>query len=80
MKKKTEKEKEIARLLRRAKKLQSQIEFSKTLYKDLDEVIAELNRLKFKSNDKAVLIDEFKNKEVVFRTTSVRRYKLEFIK
>ena len=49
----------------------------KQLYSELDSITAILKKSKFKSGQYLILIDNFKNKNVVFRTTSVRRFELK---
>jgi NCAIR mutase (PurE)-related protein len=70
-------QRKINSLLRRAEKIQAQIEETKQLYSELDDIIAELRSLKFKSNRKAVIIDNFKSKSTTFKTVAFTRYRLE---
>lgn len=49
----------------------------KKLYQELDEILDDLVESKFKQNADAVLVDNFKNKSVLFKTTAIRRFGLE---
>ena len=65
-------------LITRAKKINKEIEKLKKLYGQLDEITEKLVKQKFKSSDGVELVDNFKTKNVAFRTTSVKRYELRF--
>lgn len=69
----------IDRLLRRAKAINSDLERSKELYNELETIVYELKRLKFKSSKNAILIDNFKDVNKVYRATSFKRFEIKFI-
>ncbi len=74
-------QKEIERLLRRAKKIMSQIDSVKPLYSELDDILLTLAvKFKFRGNDKFSIQDQFKNKNTAFKTVSMSRYRLEILK
>ena len=70
----------INKLLRRAKKIENQISELKNLYSEFEEITHELRRLKFKANERAAIVDNFKKSNVAFRTTSVKRFELVLFK
>lgn len=70
----------IKKLLKAARIYQKEIDQLNALYSEYNEIVNELVELKFKFDDKlgVRLVDNFKNKNVVFRTTSVKRFELDF--
>lgn len=77
---KNEIQKEIEQLLNSARITASRIERLKVHYQDLEYVTDRLQMLGFKYDLKSGirLKDNFKTKNVVYRTTSVKRFELEF--
>jgi hypothetical protein len=73
-------QRKITTLLRKAKSAQKKIDDAKGAYKELDALVLELRRLKFKGNQNAIIRDNFKKKSTSFKTVSFQRYKLEFLK
>lgn len=59
----------------RAKKINEKI---KKLYKEFDEIVLELKKSKFKSDDIAFFQDNFKDKDLIFKTTAIKRWELRF--
>ena len=77
---KTGKLQEQERLLKLARSLHEKINKLKLLYGELDEVTIRLQGMGFRSDDfyGIYLKDNFKFNNVAFRTTSVKRFELEF--
>lgn len=69
----------VNRLLKRAEKIQKDLEEVKSLYNERDDIIDGLIKLKFKANKKFVLIDNFKKKNFAFKTACFNRFTLELI-
>lgn len=63
------------RLIKRAETIKLMIS---DLYEELGTIEDTLIEEKFKGNERALMIDNFKTKNTVFRTTSVRRFELKF--
>lgn len=72
---------ELEALLNRAIIVQSQIDSVKELYSEMEEITKQLISRNFKSvlheGKAVVLIDNFKDKNTCFRTTSVKRFELK---
>lgn len=63
-------------LILKAKRLQRKIDALKPLYAELEAVTDQLRKAGFKAGHGLTLIDNFKNKNVAYRTTSIRRFEL----
>ena len=80
------KAKKIKIALEQAVRLRSKIEDAKALYAELDEVVAELRKLGFKSgmcewnNFTYEIRDNFAETNVAFRPAAVRRFELVEVK
>ena len=66
-----------SKLIARAKAITRRLEADKRLYAELDDIINELIRRKFKHGHGAVLIDNFKL-NTTWRSTPFRRFELQF--
>ena len=71
----------IEKLARKAAKVMKELEGMKPLYTELDRLTAELIDLGMESvslgKNKMVLIDNFSEKNTVFRPAAVRRFELK---
>ena len=71
-------ENKIRSLLRKARLAQKKIDDAKDAHKEMDALITELRRLKFKRNQYAIIRDNFKLKNTQYKVTFFKRYTLEF--
>jgi len=62
----------------RARAIARRLEADKALYKELDDITTALLEIKFRKGHGAVLRDNFKKKNIVFRATAIKRFELEF--
>lgn len=49
----------------------------KDLYEEMDDIEQALIDLGFKENKKAILVDNFRNSNKLFKTTSIKRYEIK---
>lgn len=69
-----------AKLLKEAQTIHKAIEKNKKLYARLDEIIQNLIDFNFDKEGEIHLVDNFKDKNVQWRATGMRRFELRFPK
>jgi hypothetical protein len=67
----------VKQLLARNIEINTKIAMLKVAYQEQEEVIEQLRKLRFKQGLGYKIIDNFKEKNVSFTTTSVKRYQLK---
>ena len=53
------------------------LEAMKTLYSHMDKLLAEAVANGLTTTEQFLILDNFKNKDVIFKTTAVKRYELK---
>ena len=64
-------------LLAQYEKSLKKLEKLKEVYSEIDYVTGQLVKMKFKKNEKFIMIDNFETASVVFRPAAVRRFELK---
>ena len=65
------------RLVQEIMETHSMLESMKTLYNQMDKLLAEAVEQGLTTTEQFLILDNFKNKDVIFKTTAVKRYELK---
>lgn len=64
--------------MKKTLRVKKKLEQIKKLYAEVDQITNELLAKKFKHDDIAFFVDNFRDKNLLFRTTAFRRWELKF--
>lgn len=65
------------RLVQEIMETHAMLEGMKTLYNQMDKLLAEAVAQGLTTTEQFLILDNFKNKDVIFKTTAVKRYELK---